>query len=400
MENNQKTSSSSQALLWFGAAVSISEILTGALIAPLGLKMGLLAIFLGHAIGFGLLYFTGLIGAQSELPAIESTRISFGRYGSYLFSILNVLQLVGWTSVMIANGAIALGAVTEQSFGWNGQALWCIVIGALIALWILIGIKNLSVVNIVAVGGLLVLSIILGFIVFRGDTAAPDAQGQMTFGAAVELSVVMTLSWIPVISDYTRLVRHKKAGTLASAGGYFVGGCLMFIIGLGAALYAGTSDIAQVLMRAGLSVAALLIVVLSTVTTTFLDAYSAGVSAVNLNKKINEKYAALIACVVGTLLAIFVPMSRYETFLSLIGSVFAPLFAILLTDYFVLKNRTVDAKRLCNLPYLILWAVGVVGYQLLMQVSTPLGITLPVMVGIGILTVLVEKGRSVCLKKS
>ena len=398
METNQKTSSTSQALLWFGAAVSISEIVTGALIAPLGLKLGLLAIFVGHVIGFFLLYFTGLIGAKSGLSAIESTRISFGKYGSYLFSVLNVLQLLGWTAVMIANGAAALAAVTGQSFGFGGQWLWCVVIGALIALWIVIGIKNLTVVNIVAVGGLFVLSVILGWIVFRGQAGAPAMAEGISFGAAVELSVVMPLSWIPLISDYTRHVRRPQAGTLASAGGYFIGGCLMYSIGLGAAIYAGTSDIAQVLIKAGLSVAALLIVALSTVTTTFLDAYSAGVSAGNLSKKINEKYAALVVCGLGVLLAVFVPMSRYETFLSLIGSVFAPLFAILLTDYFVLRHHEVDVKRLCHVPYLVLWVVGVIGYHLLNQIATPVGITLPVMVGIGILTVLVEKGREACLK--
>ena len=79
MDTTQKTSSFSQALLWFGAAVSIAEILTGALLAPLGFAKGFFAILLGHVIGCTVLYFAGLIGAKSELSAIESTRISFGK---------------------------------------------------------------------------------------------------------------------------------------------------------------------------------------------------------------------------------------------------------------------------------------------------------------------------------
>jgi purine-cytosine permease-like protein len=77
MNETQKTSSFSQALLWFGAAVSIAEILTGALLAPLGLAKGFLAILLGHVIGCTVFYFAGLIGAKSGLSAIETTRLSF-----------------------------------------------------------------------------------------------------------------------------------------------------------------------------------------------------------------------------------------------------------------------------------------------------------------------------------
>jgi len=86
--------------LWFGAAVSIAEIFAGGILAPLGFASGISAILLGHLIGIVLLVLCGIIGSRERISAIESTRISFGSYGVYLFSILNVLQLVGsWRSV-------------------------------------------------------------------------------------------------------------------------------------------------------------------------------------------------------------------------------------------------------------------------------------------------------------
>ena len=88
MQEQQKTSGIGQGLLWFGAAVSIAEILTGALIAPLGITKGIVAILFGHLAGGVIFYLAGYIGAQSNLSAIESTRISFGKYGSFCFSIL------------------------------------------------------------------------------------------------------------------------------------------------------------------------------------------------------------------------------------------------------------------------------------------------------------------------
>lgn len=401
MDNSIKTTSLSQTLLWFGAAVSIAEILTGALIAPLGLFKGTMAILIGHIIGTLVLFLAGYIGARSKLSAIESTRISFGKYGSYLFSILNICQLLGWTAVMIINGAQALDGVTKETLNYQNITLWCILIGALICIWIIVGFKNLSKVNIFAVGALLIFTIILGFTVFRGTPINNNIfTDTLSFGAAVEISVIMPLSWLPLISDYTRNVKNERAGTISSALGYFVGSTFMYMIGLGAAIYTGTSDISTILMSVGLGVMALLIVILSTVTTTFLDAYSAGVSFVNISEKASEKLAALIVCVVGVIMAILIPTNQYENFLYLIGSIFAPLFAILITDYFILKVQAVDESKLINFKNTFIWVAGVIGYRMLMPYNSPIGITLPVMFGIGILCIIINGGMKLCLKRS
>lgn len=389
MNTTEKTSSTSLGFLWFGAAVSIAEILTGALLAPLGFARALTAILIGHAIGAVIFYLTGFIGAKSGLSAIESTRISFGKYGSYWFSILNVVQLLGWTAVMIINGAKALDAVTTTI---HNEALWCIVIGGLICVWILVGIKNLAKINAVVVSALFVFTLVLGFVVFRGMSAGSAGSSHaMSFGAAVELSVTMPLSWLPLISDYTRTARKPKIGSMLSAGGYTIGSCMMYIIGLGAAVYTGSDDIASILMKAGLGVIALLIVLFSTVTTTFLDAWSGGVSIVNLNHKINEKVAGLIVCVIGTAMAVMIPTSQYENFLYFIGSVFAPLFAVLITDYFLLGNQNAENTQLLNGKNIVIWAIGFLFYRFMLNVDAVVGVTLPTMLFVAVVCLVVSK---------
>ena len=99
----------------------------------------------------------------------------------------------------------------------------------------------------------------------------------MSFGAAVELAVAMPLSWLPLISDYTREAEEPVKATAVSAVVYGIISCWMYVIGMGAAIYTGEYDIAQIMVKAGLGIAGLLIIVFSTVTTTFLDAYSAGI---------------------------------------------------------------------------------------------------------------------------
>lgn len=380
----RRTSIFENGLIWFGAAVSIAEILTGTYFAPLGFSKGLFAILLGHVIGCAMLFFAGLIGGKVRKSAMETVKMSFGSKGALLFSVLNILQLVGWTGIMIYDGALAVNGIFAI-----GNWVWCLVIGALIVLWIMIGIKNLGKVNTVAMGALFILTIILSFVIF-GDGSGLNVSGEgMTFGAAVELSVAMPLSWLPLISDYTREAEKPVKATAVSAVTYGVISCWMYVIGMGAAIFTGESDIAQIMVKAGLGVAGLLIIVFSTVTTTFLDAYSAGISSESLSAKISGKWVAVAVTVIGTLGAIFLPLWDITNFLYFIGSVFAPMIAIQIADFFILK-RNQEAKPF-SITNLIIWLVGFVVYRLLMRVDILVGNTLPDMLITIALCVAVDK---------
>ena len=382
----RRTSVFENGLIWFGAAVSIAEILTGTYFAPLGFTKGLLAILSGHVIGCAMLFFAGLIGGKVHKSAMETAKMSFGKKGALLFSALNIIQLVGWTAIMIYDGALAVNGIFDI-----GNWIWCIVIGALIVLWIMIGIKHLGKVNTVAMGALFVLTIILSFVIFGKGSALNISGEGMTFGAAVELSVAMPLSWLPLISDYTREAKKPVKATAVSAITYGVVSCWMYIIGMGAAIFTDESDIAQIMVKAGLGITGLLIIVFSTVTTTFLDAYSAGVSSESLSAKINGKWVAVAVTMIGTAGAIFLPLADITDFLYFIGSVFAPMIAIQIADFFILKQNTETSAF--NIRNLVIWLVGFVVYRLLMRVDIIVGNTLPDMLITIALCVAVSKMR-------
>ncbi|MBS6560938.1 MAG: cytosine permease, partial [Clostridiales bacterium] len=111
MNEKKRTSVYENSLIWFGAAVSIAEIITGTYFAPLGFQKGILAIIIGHIIGCTMLFLSGIIGAKTRKSAMETVKISFGQNGSLLFSTLNVLQLLGWTAIMIYDGSLAANGV-------------------------------------------------------------------------------------------------------------------------------------------------------------------------------------------------------------------------------------------------------------------------------------------------
>lgn len=390
-KNQSSISTLSLSLIWFGAGVSIAEIITGTYFAPLGFAKGFLAIVIGHIIGCALFFLIGFIGAKTKKSAMQTVSLSFGKTGSLFFAVLNILQLAFWTSIMIYDGAVSLNGIFAY-----GKWIWCLVIGFLIFIWILFGFKNLSIVNKIAAGLLFVLSVVLCVVIYSdyvglnavSDSGLAVSSDIMSFGAAIELGVAMPLSWLPLISDYTREARKPSAGSVSSTLTYFFVSVWMYAVGLSAAIVTNESDIAVIMVKAGLGIAALVILVLSTVTTTFLDAWSAGVSSEVLSKKMNAKIVSLVTVIFGTVLALIFPMDDITEFLYFIGSVFTPMAAIMISDFYFVKNNSEEKK--IDWAAALLWCAGFVLYRVLMRFDLIAGCTAVCMVAVGILTAAVR----------
>ena len=291
--------------------------------------------------------------------------------------------------VVIVSATVKMNAVTigaNSSYPLIDLPYKCIAVDDVFC----VGISNLGKLNTIAMAALFILTIVMCFFIFgNGNGMGAAGDDSMSFGAAVELSVAMPLSWLPLISDYTREAEKPFKATLASTLVYGAVSCWMYIIGMSASILTGESDIAKIMLKSGLSIAGLVIVILSTVTTTFLDAYSAGISSESIFSKLKGKYVAVAVTIVGVIAAIVYPMDDITDFLYLIGSVFAPMIAIQIADFFILKkDRANKAVDICNI---IVWLAGFAAYRFLMNVDIIVGNTLPDMVFTIILCVIVTK---------
>lgn len=377
-------------LLWMGAAISIAEIVTGTLIAPLGWKSGLLAILIGHIIGcFVFLLPAGYLSARQNRTAIQATKTVFGQQGVWLFSLLNALQLLGWTAVMIVNAQRAMNGLSKALFNYHSVLVMSLIVAALIVVWLLMDHEWLFKVNnvivvLLAIGMLLM----LWTIVKEGRLQSSANLAPLSFGSAVELNVTMALSWLPLIGDYTQHTDHPFKTSMASVSGYFIASVAMFSLGLFTVILTGQSDFTKVLSHSSMGMVALLVIVFSTVTTTFMDAYSAATNIANVVKTKSVNLLAVGVTILGLLIALFVSMSYYQSFLSAIGAVFTPLFAILFVSVFLMHQRL-------SVPLnFIWWLIGFVGYSWLQKLDFFLGTTffLLLVLGLGVyLTGLVTK---------
>lgn len=381
----KKTSVFENGLIWFGAAVSIAEIITGTYYAPMGFKNGFLAILIGHLIGFIFLYLAGLIGALSKRSAMETTKLTFGSKGGKIFSFLNFLQLLGWTAIMIYDAAISSSEIF--SFGHN---LWAFLTGALIIVWLMIGISDLGKVNTVSMTLLFILTIILSRYIFKDDILSiGPAKESMSFGAAVELAVAMPISWLPLISDYTSNAEKGRESTFVSAIVYSLISIWMYVIGMGGSLITGKTSLASIFSITKLGVFAVVIIILSTVNTTFMDAYSSGLTFKSIKLDANEKKVGVIVSIIGTISAMIFPMDDITDFLYFIGSVFAPMIAIQIADYFILKNEAYVGDY--NILNTTSWILGFIIYRLILNEEFILGPTLLVIIITMIITIILNK---------
>lgn len=363
-------------LLWLGAAISIAEIVTGTLIAPLGMWRGLAAIIIGHLIGcFIFLLPAAYISAKQNQSAIKVANIAFGKIGILLFSFLNALQLLGWTAVMIVNAQLAVNSITKQIFGFHSIVIISILIAALIVIWLLFNHDwlfriNNAVVILLAFGSLL----IIGIIFKTGNLTSTSSITPISFGSVIELNVTMALSWLPLIGDYTQKSNRPFFDSFISSCGYFIGSCAMFIIGLSTVIITGESYFSTVLSHSNLGIIALLIIIFSTVTTTFMDAYSAATNIKNIFTSLKTNLTAIIITLIGLLISIFISMTYYQNFLYMIGAIFAPLFSIIFATFFFIKQK---------LPIwisFIWWIIGILIYSYIQRLDLWIGTTLPVLI--------------------
>jgi putative hydroxymethylpyrimidine transporter CytX len=227
----------------------------------------------------------------------------------------------------------------------------------------------------------------------------------MSFMQGLDIVIAMPISWLPLISDYSRFATNTRRSFHGTWWGYLLAGSWMYAVGLCAALASRTETpdgmVIHLMASIGLAGPALAIVLLSTSTTTFLDIYSTATSVQSILPKLNERAVILAGGILGTLLAAFFPAAEYQDFLLVIGTMFCPLFGVVLADYFILKRMRYVTSELFggelyrythgfNIPALLAWASGIALYRFTMHAGWICGASLPSLVGASLIYLLFQ----------
>jgi putative hydroxymethylpyrimidine transporter CytX len=331
-------------LLWGNLGVSLLVIVAGAALVPaLSLPDALLAIALGCVIGNTMLGLAGAIGADARVPGMVLMRAPLGRQGSYLPTGVNVLQGLGWSIFELLIIATAAAALSDELFGFRAQWLWTIVFGAFaLALALLgpIGFVRRFVRRFAVWAVPLALVYLTWWALDGADLGAlwdAPGEGGLSVWQGADLVVAITVSWAPLAADYTRFSTTRRAGGLGTGIGYFVPDAWLLALGVVIVLSRELSDPAALpaaVVAAGFAAILALFALLVTETDeAFANTYSAAVSLQNLLPQAPQPLLVTIVAATATAGALVVDFVSYQSFLFLLGSIFVPLFAVLLADW-------------------------------------------------------------------
>jgi len=399
-------------VLWADLGVSFLVMVVGMFLVPgLSLLQALAAILVGAILGNALLGLIATVGADTGVPTMVLFRPVLGLRGSYVPTVLNVLQLLGWATFEVIVMAQAASLLSARLLGYGGYLGWVVVFAALMTLMALAGpvivvkqwMEKFAVWAVLFTMVWLTVAVLATYDV--GSLLARPGTGDMSFWLAVDLAAVMPVSWVPLVADYSRLARSRRTAFWGTGLGYFVSHVWFYalgaLLGLSAAVTmdAGAPIAPLLAAIAGLTAgwAALLVLLVAETDESFANVYSAAVSVQNVLMHAGQRGITLALGGLVLVLAATIPLVQYESFLLLIGSVFVPLLGVLTADYFLLRDRTYDAEALfregdrywyrggVNWVAMGVWAAGVLLYLLiagLPQLGLPglapwLGATLP-----------------------
>ncbi len=331
-------------LLWGNLGVSLLVIVAGAALVPaLSLPHAFVAIVLGCVIGNTMLGVAGAIGADARVPGMVLMRAPLGRQGSYLPTGINVLQGLGWSIFELLIIATAAAALSDELFGFRAQWLWTLVFGAVALVLALLGPIGFvrRFVRRIAIWAVPFALVYLTWWALDGADlgALWDAPGEggLSVWQGADIVVAITVSWVPFAADYTRFSRSKRAGGVGSGIGYFVPDAWLLALGVLLVLSRDLSDPgalpAAVVAGGFAAVLALFALLVTETDEAFANVYSASVSLQNLAPRASQPLLIAAVSATATAGALVIDLVSYQSFLLLLGSVFVPLFAVLLADW-------------------------------------------------------------------
>ncbi|HVA60888.1 MAG TPA: cytosine permease [Mycobacteriales bacterium] len=366
--------------LWANLGVSLLGTATAVFVLqpggfrPLSLLAALVAVVVGTLIGSLALGLSTVPGAQTGAPAMVLLRGLFGARLSYLPTTLNVLQCIGWGVFEI----VVIAQAAEQLLPWHhARVTYVVAAGVLTTMMTLRPLGSVRVLRRYAIAGVAISTTYL-FVQLLRHPLPPLSRGSWSgFWISVDTVIAVSVSWVPLSSDYSRHSRSPRKAFGGAVLGYTTTQIVFYALGLVAlaTVVHVSSDQARLFhdmfgafLAVPLGWLAFGVLILRELDQSFADTYSTVVSVQNVRPLADRRVLAVAVGAVATGLALALHIAAYQDFLLLIGSVFVPMFAVFVVDYFVFaRGRPWDTSTSAPARWsrLAPWLGGFAVYQLI-----------------------------------
>lgn len=365
--------------LWSSLGVGLLVLSTGSFLIDFGYTNSILAIIIGSAVGSFLLALGGKIGSDNKIPSIISSYPTFGKIGSIIPAVFNIVQLIGWTTfeILIMSKVIEIISNNYIPNYISSTLIGCIIlifglVGPIKVIKKFIGQFTIWIVYATTI-------ILLAYVLFDNNIQIFDiSKIDMNFFGALDIVIVIPISWLPLVADYNRFASNSKTAFFGTFLGFTITNSILFAIGL---LF-GISDITELIIsiQSIFFGFILLILLLDDIDNAFADAYSASISVISISAiaifaKLKQKYIIIALIILSTFLSIAMPIAQYEVFLILIGAIFIPLFAVIIADYYFIDKKKYNFQNIksstLKIGYsaIFSWILGLIAYYVFSPIS-------------------------------
>ncbi|MFM7001297.1 MAG: purine-cytosine permease family protein [Limnohabitans sp.] len=380
----------SHASLWFSLGVGLLVMQVGAYLVPaMGTRDAWLAIVIGSLVGSALLAATAKLGCDSGLSSAGLMHRVYGSAFARLPVVLNIIQLIGWTTfelVVMRDGTAAIG---DRAFEAQLNTVWPTLLWGGVLTLLMTGSMLTLVRQFVSriglplvIGSLLWLSWhFIGMASAQGWAAfmARPGDGSMSMLSAIDLVMAMPVSWLPLVADYARHGRSGRSTLTGTWVGYAIANAWCYALGfLVASVSEPGTDLVMALLLAQGGLLALGLILLDELDNAYGDVYSGAVSANSLKPTWSVRRWGLALAALCTALALVLPMHSLEPFLLMLSSVFVPLYGVILGRWTSVMRMSDDALMPKVDPVAaLLWLLGVATFHAAATWAPQYGSALP-----------------------
>ncbi|MBA0126576.1 cytosine permease [Haloechinothrix sp. YIM 98757] len=356
-----------------GLAIATWAFLTGGTIAMfVGIRTAIAATVIGNLVGVSLVALaTCLPSAKYGLEQYTALRSVFGINGvRILLVLLMPVMIAGWNGVLaiMVGRAVTnvLGAVFGVEFDPAGPMVIAMSLLALAVSWMTLvrGPVSIEWINKIVAPALAVLTVLMLVVLLREHSlaelaAAPPldafADKGLNFTIALELSFATGFSWWTIMGNLARLTTTQRNAFWPNLIGIFLASVVAGTVGTLAALVLGDVDPTVWMVPLGgvvLGALALLFVAFANVTSMVAQTYSGSLALIRAGGSALRRipwplFVALLYTPAGVV--VFWPAALYDnffTFVAWVGLAMAPLTAVYLTDYYLLRRAQLDVREL------------------------------------------------------
>ncbi|MGY4841436.1 cytosine permease [Weissella cibaria] len=419
---------------WVGANANNGTWYIGGVIAAAGMYTASTTLIISGLVSYALLALASFMGFKTGLPMMALTRASFGLRGSFLPSIINIVQFIGWAAANTFIAAISISVIFKDLFGWQaytaggkaGLVIGIIIMSLLHLASISLGERSVRMIERIGIILVAIFVIWESIVVFQHVSLAdifdwtPPAKVRISSGAAIDILAAFNLAWVTASSDFSRFTKRKSGATGWSFLGANIGLFWFAFIGLTATIATALmnnafdpndSDPSTIASKLGLGIIALLVIVITSTTANAVNLMAAGSALTNMWHKLKLTPALWIVTIGATLVS-FIPLwfatflDAFILFLDYIGMFLGPEIAVFLVDFFFIRKgqyelsefTKVDGKYWYNggLNWLAIgaWLIGIALYFGLKSVdiiSQTIGVTFVAMALTGVIYYIAAK---------